>query len=70
MPLRRLDMSTPRVRSSRLTKVAIALMIALGVFTLLVDAVIAVVIIALGVAMYLFEWWLVRRARAASSTSD
>ncbi len=62
-------MSAPRVRSSRLTKVAIALMIALGVFTLLVDVPIAVVIIALGVAMYLFEWWLVRRARA-SSTSD
>jgi hypothetical protein len=63
-------MSAPRVRSGRLAKVAIALMIALGVFSLLVDVTVAVIIIALGVAMYVFEWWLVRRVRRAAPTSD
>jgi hypothetical protein len=62
-------MSAPRVRSGRLAKVAIALMIALGVFSLLVDVTVAVIIIVLGVAMYVFEWWLVRRVRRAAPTS-
>lgn len=62
-------MSRTRVRTGRLAKVATALMIALGVFTLLVSVTIAAIIIALGVAMYLFEWLMVRkfgRAKAAS----
>jgi hypothetical protein len=45
-------------------------MIALGVFALLVSVVIAVIIIALGVAMYLFEWWLVRKAGSAAATTS
>ncbi len=46
------------------------LMIALGAFTILVNLTIAVTIIALGVAMYLFEWWLTRKVgRAATSGS-
>lgn len=60
-------MSAPRVRSGRLTRIATALMIALGVVTIFINEVVAAIIIALGVAMYLFEWWLVRKvARAAA----
>lgn len=63
-------MSAPRVRSSRLTKVATILMIVLGLFTVLVNLTVAVIIIALGVAMFLFEWWMVRRFRGATAASD
>ena len=62
-------MSAPRVRSGRLARVAVILMVALGVFSLLVSEILAAVLIALGVAMYLFEWWLVRKfGRASRST--
>jgi orotate phosphoribosyltransferase len=62
--------SRPRVRSGRLAKTAIALMIALGVFSLLVSVTIAAIIIALGVAMYLFEWWLVRKFGRAKADPE
>jgi hypothetical protein len=62
-------MSRTRVRSGRLTKIATLLMIALGAFSLLVNVTIAAIIIALGVAMYLFEWWMVRRFGRATSDS-
>jgi hypothetical protein len=55
-------MSGPRLRSGRLARIAIGLMIVLGVFTIIVSVPIAIILIALGVAMYLFEWWLVRGA--------
>ena len=45
-------------------------MIALGVFSLLVSVTIAVIIIALGVAMYLFEWWLVRKFGRAKADPE
>ena len=54
-------MSAPRVRSGRITRIATVLMIVLGVLTIFVNDVVAAIIIALGVAMYLFEWWLVRK---------
>lgn len=53
------------MRGGRLTRTATILMIALGLFTLLVNTTLAVVIIALGVAMFLFEWWMVRRSQRA-----
>lgn len=58
----------PRVRSNRLARVATVLMIILGVFSILVSVTIAAIIIALGIAMYMLEWWLVRKfSRAATS---
>jgi hypothetical protein len=56
-------MSQPRVRSSRFARYAILLMIVLGLLTILVNTTIAVVIIALGVGMYLFERLLVGKAQ-------
>jgi ABC-type methionine transport system permease subunit len=56
-------MSKPRVRSSRFTRFAILLMIVLGLLTILVNTTLAVVIIALGVGMYLFERTLVQKAQ-------
>ncbi len=57
------------MKSSRLARVATLLMIALGIFTVLVSVTIAAIIIALGVAMLLFEWWMVRKFRRIA-TSD
>ncbi len=54
-------MSKPRVRSSRFARYATVLMIVLGLATILVNTVLAVVIVALGVAMFLFERHLVGR---------
>ncbi|MGD0636620.1 MAG: hypothetical protein ABSA72_01090 [Nitrososphaerales archaeon] len=48
-------MSKPRVRSGRFTRYATLMMIALGVLSILVNTTLAAVIIALGVAMFLFE---------------
>jgi len=48
-------LSKPRVRSGRFTLYATLLMIALGLLTILVNTTVAAVIIALGVAMFLFE---------------
>lgn len=62
-------MSRTRVRSGRLTRTATLLMIALGVFSLLVSVTIAAIIIALGIAMYLFEWWMVRKFGRATAPS-
>lgn len=59
-------MSAPRVRSGRLTRVATLLMIVLGLVTILISVAVAAIIIALGAAMYLFEWWLVRKVRRAA----
>ncbi|MDA4134640.1 MAG: hypothetical protein OK441_03620 [Thaumarchaeota archaeon] len=60
-------MSKTRVRSGRFTRYATLLMIALGVASILVNTTLAAVIIALGVAMFLFERLFVgggdRRAR-------
>jgi hypothetical protein len=56
-------MSQPRVRSSGFARYAIVLMIVLGLVTILVNTTIAVVIIVLGVAMYLFERMLVGKAQ-------
>lgn len=59
-------MSSPKVRSGRLTKIATGLMLVLGLVTILISVTVAAIIITLAVAMYLFEWWLVRKvARAA-----
>jgi hypothetical protein len=44
-------------------------MIALGVFSFLVNEAVAAILIALGVAMYLFEWWLVRKVERASAAT-
>ena len=64
-------MTSPKVRGGRLAKTATVLMLVLGAFTLLVNVTIAVIIIALGIAMYLFERYMVRRVgRTASATSD
>lgn len=63
-------MSAPKVRSGRLARGAILLMIALGVFTILVNVPIAIILIALGVAMYLFERWLVRRVQKIGSDRE
>jgi uncharacterized membrane protein YgcG len=62
-------MSAPKVKSGRLARAAILLMIALGVFSFLVNEAVAAILIALGVAMYLFEWWLVRKVGRASATT-
>ena len=62
-------MSAPKVKSGRLARTAIVLMVALGVFTLLVSVTLAIILISLGVAMYLFEWWLVRKVERASRTT-
>jgi hypothetical protein len=59
-------MSAPKVKSGRLARTAILLMLVLGAFSLLVNVVVAVILIGLGVAMYLFEWWLVRKVERAS----
>ena len=56
-------MSQPRVKSSGFARYTIVLMIVLGLLTILVNTTIAVVIIALGVAMYLFERMLVGKAQ-------
>jgi hypothetical protein len=53
--------SGPRVRSSRLARVATVLMIVLGLLSILVSVTIAAILIALGIAMLLFEWWLKRK---------
>jgi uncharacterized membrane protein len=60
-------MSEPRVKSGRLARVAIGLMIVLGLFSIVVSVPIAIILIALGVTMYLFEWWLVRKANRAQA---
>jgi len=57
-------MSKPRVRSSRFARYASLLMVVLGLFAILVNTILAVVIIALGVAMILFERRLVGNDRA------
>jgi len=62
-------MSKPRVRSSRFARYATLLMIVLGVLTILVSTILAVVIIALGVAMFLFERRLVGREDRAPDGS-
>ena len=49
---------------------ATVLMIVLGAFALLVNVTIAAILIALGVAMYLFEWWLKRRFSGSATTAD
>jgi hypothetical protein len=59
-------MSAPKVKSGRLARTAILLMIALGAFSLLVNVAVAAILIALGVAMFLFELWLVRKVERAS----
>jgi len=46
-----------------MTRYSSLLMIALGVFAILVNTTVAVVIIALGVAMFFFERILVRKAQ-------
>ena len=62
-------MSAPRVRSGRLARAAIVLMVVLGVFTILVSEALAIILICLGVAMYLLEVWLVRKFQRASKTT-
>jgi hypothetical protein len=62
-------MSAPKVKSGRLARASILLMIALGVFSFLVNEAVAAILIALGVAMYLFEWWLVRKVERASAAT-
>ena len=56
-------MSGARVRGGRMSRYATMLMLALGVFAILVNTYLAAVIIALGVAMYLFERVLVGRVQ-------
>lgn len=56
-------MSKPRVRGSRLTRFATVMMLVLGFVSILVNTTLAAIIIALAVAMFLFEWLLVGRAR-------
>ena len=56
-------MSKPRVRSSRLTRYAILMMILLGLLTIFVNTTVAAVIITLGVGMYLFERLMVGRVQ-------
>jgi uncharacterized membrane-anchored protein len=63
-------MSAPKVRSGRLARAAMLLMIILGVFSILISVAVAVILIVLGVAMYLFEWWLVRKVRNSSTATD
>jgi Flp pilus assembly protein TadB len=63
-------MSGPRVKSSRLTRYATLMMIALGVLTILVNTTVAVVLIALGVAMYLFELRLVRGVQRSVDSEE
>lgn len=54
-------MSKPRLKSSRLARSATLLMILLGIFSILVNTTLAVVLIVLGVVMYLFERGVTRR---------
>jgi len=63
-------MSKPRVRSSRLTRYATLLMVVLGLLTIFVSTTLAVVIVALGVAMYLFERLLVARVQKSLDESE
>ncbi|MDA4131633.1 MAG: hypothetical protein OK454_00710 [Thaumarchaeota archaeon] len=63
-------MSAPKVRSGRLARAAMLLMIVLGVFSILVSVAVAAILIVLGAAMYLFEWWLVRKVRRSSAATD
>jgi len=62
-------MNKPRVRSGRFTRYATLMMIALGVVTILVNTTLAAVIIALGVAMFLFERVLVGAGDRAARPS-
>jgi uncharacterized membrane protein YfbV (UPF0208 family) len=62
-------MNKPRVRSGRFTRYATLMMIALGVVTILVNTTLAAVIIALGVAMFLFERALVGAGDRAARPS-
>lgn len=62
-------MSAPKVKSGRLAHAATILMIALGVFSLLVNVSVAVILIVLGVAMFLFERRLVRGVRRSREDS-
>lgn len=63
-------MSKPRVRGGRLTRLATGLMFVLGLFSILVNTTLAAVIIALAVAMFLFERALVGRARRSAGDTD
>ena len=63
-------MSKPRVRSSRLTRSATVLMVVLGLLTIFVNTTLAAVIIALGVAMYLFERHLVAKVQESLDESE
>jgi hypothetical protein len=54
-------MSAPRMKSGRMARAAILLMIGLGVFSILVSVALAIILICLGVAMFLLEVWLVRK---------
>jgi hypothetical protein len=54
-------MSAPRMKSGRMARAAIFLMIGLGVFSILVSVALAIILIGLGVAMFLLEVWLVRK---------
>jgi hypothetical protein len=56
--------TSPRVRTGRLSNAATVLMVGLGIFTLIfVSEIAGVLLLALGVAMYLFGFWLGRRKK-------
>jgi heme O synthase-like polyprenyltransferase len=60
--------TSPRVRTGRLSNAATALMIVLGIFTLaFVNAIAGAVLLAVGVAMYLFGVWLRRKRKEADA---
>lgn len=57
----------PRVRTGRLSTVATIAMIVLAIFTLLfVNVVAGIVLLILGVAMYIFNFWFGKRMEARS----
>jgi Flp pilus assembly protein TadB len=60
----------PRLRSSRLAFSATLLMIVLGVLCILVNTTLAVVLIALGLIMFVFERSLSRRVSSAEGAAD